>query len=188
MRIASMTTTALAVFLTLAGGTAAEAQAQAASATVAYINSQQILRATPAVAEAQTALQQDLQQYQAQVDSMQQEMQQMLQQFQQQQLTLSAEAKAQRQQEIQAKQAEYQERVQQLDQQAAQREQELMQPIMTRISDVIEEIRVERGYALVFDAATQAIIAADSSLDITQVVIQRLSAQSDTTATGPGGN
>lgn len=188
MRTTSMTTAAMAVLLALAGVTGVEAQAQTGGANVAYINSQQILRATPAVEDAQTALQQDLQQYQAQVDSMQQEMQQMLQQFQQQQLTLSAEAKAQRQQEIQAKQTEYQERVQQLDQQAAQREQELMQPIMTRISDVIEEIRVERGYALIFDAATQAIIAADSSLDITQLVIQRLTAQSDTTATGPGGN
>lgn len=187
MRIASMTTTALAVLLTLAGSTGVDAQAQATGANVAYINSQEILRATPAVAEAQSALQQDLQQYQAQVDSMQQAMQQMLQQFQQQQLTLSAEAKAQRQQEIQATQAQYQQRVQQLDQQAAQREQELMQPIMTRISGVIEEIRVERGYALIFDSATQAIIAADSSLDITQLVIDRLSAQSDTAATGPGG-
>lgn len=45
---------------------------------------------------------------------------------------------------------------------------------MQRISEVIEELRKEGGYALVLDSA--ALLAADPALDLTAAVLTRLRA------------
>ncbi|MFW6090209.1 MAG: OmpH family outer membrane protein, partial [Gemmatimonadota bacterium] len=54
------------------------------------------------------------------------------------------------------------------------RQQELLQPILERVSGVIEEVRNEREYAMVFDISTEGVVAADPSLDITEIVKARL--------------
>ncbi len=72
------------------------------------------------------------------------------------------------------KNAEYEQRLGEIDQQAQVRQAELIQPVMDRITTVIESIREEGGYSLIFDVAAQGIISADPSLDLTQEVIRRL--------------
>ena len=106
----------------------------------------------------------------------------MQEQLQQQQLTLSPEAKRNREAQIQQKATEAQQRMSQLDELAGQRRAELVQPVMDRITEVIEAIRVEGNYALILDVAAGSIISADPALDLTQDVIARLQAQ----ATAPG--
>ena len=64
----------------------------------------------------------------------------------------------------------------QIDQQAQVRQAELIQPVMDRITTVIEALREEGAYSLIFDVAAQGIISADPSLDLTQEVIRRLTA------------
>ncbi len=51
-----------------------------------------------------------------------------------------------------------------------------MEPIYERISVVLTRIREEQGYTMIFDAAGGALIAADTTLDITATVIERLKA------------
>ena len=80
----------------------------------------------------------------------------------------------QKQQEILDLQRSAQQRQQELDVQSQQRRNELLAPILQRVTDVIEEIRSERGYAMVFDIAESGVIAADNSLDITGAVLERL--------------
>jgi Skp family chaperone for outer membrane proteins len=80
------------------------------------------------------------------------------------------------------KQAEYNQRLAEIDQQAQVRQAELIQPVMDRITTVIEAMREEGSYSLIFDVAAQGIISADSALDLTQEVIRRLTA-----TTPPGG-
>lgn len=152
-----------------------------------YINSQQIIQEAPGAQAAREELEADLSEYRSEVQQMGQELQQMIQQFEQQQSTLTAEARQSRQEEIRQQQQEYQQRIQQLEQQAAQRQQELVQPIMERINTVIEELRRDGSYTMVFDVAAQGIIAADPSLDLTPEVIRRLKEQADT-ASGGGGS
>jgi Skp family chaperone for outer membrane proteins len=64
--------------------------------------------------------------------------------------------------------------VNQLQQQAEQRQQEIVQPVMERINQAIEELRVEGEYTLILDIASGAILAADQGLDLTQELIRRL--------------
>lgn len=172
MRRTTFVTAALVALAAAVGTTAAEAQQT--SGKIGYISSDRILQATPAVQEAQESLGAEMEQYRAEVQEMAQDLEQMITQYEQQQLTLSAEAKASREAEIRAKQQQYQRRVQELDQLAAQRQSEVVQPIMDQINQVIEQIRMEGEYAVIFDVSTGAIIAADPALDLTQEVIDRL--------------
>lgn len=158
---------------------AAPVQAQS-DIQIAYINSERIVQEAPGAQEARQQLEEDLSAYRTEVQQMGEELQQRIQQFEQQQMTLSEQARAEREEEIQQQQMEYQQRIQQLEQQAAQRQQELVQPIMNRINAVIEDIRREGGYTMIFDASTQGIIAADPGLDLTAEVIRRLNQQQDT--------
>ena len=105
----------------------------------------------------------------AEVDSM-------LAVYRQQEAMLSEEAKAARQQEILEKQSEAQARATQLEQEAGTRQQELLAPILERVSAVIEEVRAEYGYTVVFDVSAAGVVAADPALDITPLVLERLTA------------
>ncbi len=167
-------------FLTVAG------TARAQTPKIGFVNSQEILAQAPGAKEAQAQFQKDLQSYQDQVQQLQAELQKMQEQFDQQQLTLSPEAKKNREQAIQQKQQEYQQKYQDLQDQANQRRQQLMQPIMDKVSGIIEQVRKEGNYALVLDVAAGSILAADSTLDLTQDVITRMKAASPTASSDTG--
>jgi Skp family chaperone for outer membrane proteins len=88
--------------------------------------------------------------------------------------TMSVEARANLENQITQKQQEYEERVQQIEALAADRRAALIEPVMQRINAVIEDMRAEGNYVLIFDLSAGAILAADSALDLTQEVIARL--------------
>jgi len=169
---------ALALVFALAAGSA-----EAQTLKIGYINSQEILQSAPGAKEAQAAYEKEMKGYSDEAQQLQDELQRMQQQLQQQELTLSPEAKRNRQQQIQQKATEAQSRMQQLDQLASQRRAELIQPVMDKVTEVIEKLRDEGKYSLILDVAAGSIISADPSLDLTQEVIRRLTAA----APPPGG-
>ena len=154
----------------LAFGATAEAQ----TLKIGYINSQEILASNPEATAAQQRFDTEMQGYQSEVQQLEQELTNLQQRLQQQQLTLSPEAKANREQQIQTKLQEYQARTAQLQQLADTRRGELIQPVLDRVTTVIETLRAEGQYSLILDVAAGAIIAADSTLDLTPEVIRRL--------------
>lgn len=162
-------------------------QAQTTGLKIAYVNSQEILDQAPGALEVQQQFNQEMETYRAEVQTMAEELDQMIQQYEQQQLTLSPQAKEQREQAIMEKREAYNQRVEELDQQAGQRQQELVQPVMDEITGVIEGLRIEGGYALIFDVAAGSILAADESLDLTPEVLRRLQAAENGASAGPGG-
>ena len=150
--------------------------AEAQTLKIGYINSQQILASSGEAATAQQQFDQEMQSFQVEVQQLEDEITGMQQRLEQQQLTLSPEARTNREQQLQAKVTEYQTRTTQLQQLAEQRRDALIQPVMDRITVVIETIREEGQYSLILDTAAGAIIAADSTLDLTPEVIRRLGA------------
>lgn len=148
--------------------------AEAQTLKIGYINSQQILAGSSEAAAAQQQFDREMQGYQAEVQQLEDEITGMQQRLEQQQLTLSPEARASREQQIQTKVTEYQTRTQQLQQLAEQRRAELIQPVMDRITVIIEGVREEGQYSLILDVAAGAIISADTTLDLTPEVIRRL--------------
>lgn len=161
-------------FTMIAAGTAG---AQGGS-KIAYVNSQQIIAEAPGRAEAEAQIQKDMNAYREQVQKMGDSLNALIASYTKSESTLSEPARTAKQKEIQDKEREYQQRVQGLEQKAQQRQAELVRPIMEKINNIIEQVRAENGYAMVFDAGNQAgvVVAADSSLDITKQVITRLKA------------
>jgi outer membrane protein len=149
-----------------------------------YVNTQAILPEAPGAQEAQDAFNQELEAFNTEVQNLRAEVDSLLAQYQQQEAMLSPEARQQRQQDILAKQQEAQTRAGELEQQAGRRQQELLQPILDRVGAIIEQLRAENEYAVVFDVANTGVVAADPALDITRIVIARLSAAG--TAQNPG--
>jgi Skp family chaperone for outer membrane proteins len=115
-------------------------------------------------------------------------MQALLTDYQQKSVMLSADAKKQREQELTQKQSAFQQRAQTMQESAGRRQQELMQPIMTRIQAVISELRQQEGYAIIFDMAAEAMVAADPALDLTDRVIERLRSGTPAAAAPTPGN
>jgi outer membrane protein len=148
--------------------------AEAQSVKIGYINSQQILASSSEAAAAQQQFDREMQGYQAEVQQLEDEITGMQERLSQQQLTLSPEAKATREQQIQTRLTAYQSRTQQLQQLAEQRRAELIQPVMDRITVIIEGVREEGQYSLILDVAAGSIISADTTLDLTPEIIRRL--------------
>jgi outer membrane protein len=173
----------LPILLVLVLASAAQAQN---AVKLGFIDSQAILNQDPGALQAQQQFEADMVRYRAEVDQLGQELQSLIALYEQQEAMLSEEAKANRQEEIRLKQSQYQERISELEQQAGQRQAELVQPVMERINAVIEDIRGDGNYSMIFDVAAQAIIAADPALDLTAEVVRRLQAGAATVG-NPGG-
>ncbi len=156
---------------------------QGSEIKLAYINSNEIIAQAPGAAEAQATFEREMAGWNAQVEAMGDSLQLMVTQYEQQQVMLSPEARTARQQEINQKRMDFQQRTADLETMAQTRQQELVAPIYEAVSNVLVTLREEEQYTMIFDAAAGALIAADTTLDITAQVLQRLQAQS----AAPGG-
>jgi outer membrane protein len=181
--MARLTGAAAAVVLLAALGTVPPARAQAQGPQgqplkLAYINSQVILANTPGRAEAESTFNREMAGYQAQVQTLQAQLDTAVAEYNRTSLVMSPSAKQQREQQIRDMEARTRQQVNDLQQRAQQREQELTAPIMQRVTAVIEGIRAEFNYSMIFDAAASngVLVSADRSLDISPLVIQRLQA------------
>jgi outer membrane protein len=165
--------------LALGGVEAAEAQQRGAAATnqgtrFAFINSQKVLAEAPGAREAQQTFEREMQRFRTEVDSLEQQLEEMRVDLERQQATLSPQVRQQRQQAMQQQFTTYQSRLNELERTAQRRQSELVEPIMKRISDTIEEVRREGNYGMIFDASAGALITADPALDLTDRVLARL--------------
>jgi outer membrane protein len=176
-----LTVAVAAAGLAMAGSPQLSAQV-ATAGKIGYINSQRVIQEAPGAAEARSTLEKEVSASQAQIKAMDDSMATMLQQYNQQSVMLSADAKKQKEDELRTKQGAFQQRAQQLEDAFSQRQQQLMKPIMDKIQAAITELRQAEGYAIIFDMASQAMVADDPALDLTDKVIARLKAATPTAA------
>jgi outer membrane protein len=183
MRLFIRAAIASLVLSTVSAGVAAAQGASAPNASgaaqrIAYVNSQKIIAQAPGRAEAESQFQKEMDTYKLEVKSLGDSLNTLVAEYNKSEATLSPAAKEGKQKEIRGKEATYQQRVRQLEQKAQQREAELVRPIMEQINKTIEQVRAQEGFAMVLDAGSQSgvVVAADSSLDLTDKVIARLKA------------
>lgn len=145
---------------------------------IGYIKSQTILANAPGRAAAETQFEREMATYRAQVQRMGDSLNTLIADYNKDEVSLSPQAKETRQKDIRAKEEEYQRRTQELQNQVRQREAELVRPIMEQINKVLDNLRAEEGYSMIFDAENQAgvVVAADKNLDLTEKVLARLRA------------
>jgi len=156
----------------------ATAAAAATGLKIAYLNSRAILAQTPGYAVAETTFARELASSRAEVAKLQQSLDSAANDFETSSVLLSPSVKAERQRQLLAQQQTVQQRQTDLQGRMEQRERELLEPLQSRVQAVVEGVRAEMNYAIIFDVAAMggAMVAADRSLDITQIVIQRLTA------------
>ncbi|HEY9228152.1 MAG TPA: OmpH family outer membrane protein [Gemmatimonadaceae bacterium] len=162
------------VFLAVTGA----AQAQQASTKIAYINSQALMDVAPGRAAADSALTKLGEGFRATLAKLQDSAQTMLTNYQKNEPKLTAAAKDKAQKDLTAIETELQTKQQQFQQQFQAKQQELLAPITDAVKQVIDDIRIEGGYAMILDNAPgqSNIVAADKNLDITDKVVSRLRA------------
>jgi outer membrane protein len=144
---------------------------------LAYINSNEIIAQTPGASDAQATFDREMARWRSEVQALADSLQDMISTYEQQQVMLSPEKRQERQQDILQKRLEYDQRLADLQQVAQRRQAELIQPIYERITSTLSQIRQEQSYTMIFDTAAGALIAADTTLDITNLVISRLEAE-----------
>ncbi len=168
---------AASLALIVGAATAGSASAQAVP-KIGFINSAAILAEAPGRAEAETRFKNEVTAYQAQLQRMSDSLQTMAASFDKDAARLDSVARVTRAKVIQAKEADYQKRARDLDQAMQTRQAELIRPIMENLQKIIEQVRAEDNYSMIFDVASQTsvIVAADKSLDITQKVLARVKA------------
>ena len=178
------TSAAAAALLLLTAAPAAAQEGPPAGTTFVYLNSADIIQSTPGAADAQRVFDQEiaerrteLQEQAAMVDSL-------LREYQEQESVFSPQMREQKQQEIRSGQQALQTRRLEIENQLGERQQELLRPILEQVSGVIEQVRLERNYSMVFDISTEGVVAADPSLDITELVKSRVGA-ADTASAAP---
>ncbi|MFN8581916.1 MAG: OmpH family outer membrane protein [Gemmatimonadaceae bacterium] len=159
-----------------AQATGATASAPPGPVKLAFIDSRVVIDRAPGRAAAESTFQKEYDAARQQIQKMQDTLQAMIAAYQKQQATLTAVNKELREKEIQDKQNLFETRANILDQQMQRRQQDLVQPIMAQVREVLDAIRGEDNYTFIFDVGAQAatIVAADKGLDITEKVIARL--------------
>lgn len=157
--------------------------ARAQGVKVAYVQTSVLLDQAPGRAEAEAQFDKETGVFRDQIKRMSDSLNAMVTDFQKRQATLAAAARETQGRGIAAKEQEYQRRTQELEQKAQARQAELVQPILDRIKQAIEDVRAEGGYAMIFNADQGSpIVAVDKSLNVTDRVLTKLKG---TTAAAP---
>ena len=166
----------LGVLATVPAAREAHAQGSQPSLKIGFISSRQILQQTPGYAAAESTFNKEVQGFRDEVQKLQQQLDSAVRVFDQQVIALSPAAKQQKQKDLQQLQQKFEQRSNDLQGRAQQREQEVLKPIQDRVNAVIQGLRAEGNYALIFDADSPGsnIVAADPALDITSKVLERL--------------
>jgi outer membrane protein len=130
--------------------TAVAGVAQAQAQKIAYVNTQALMEVAPGKAAADSALAKESEGYRAQLQKMQDSLNSMFTNYTKKEPTLSAAQKETQQKAIQSFETDLQAKQLQLEQQFAQRRNEVYAPITEAVKRVLDGIRSEDGYAIIF--------------------------------------
>ncbi len=160
----------------LAFGVAPLLAQQAAAQKIGFVNVQSILQQAPGFAQAESTYKVEFEGYKNEVTRMQASMDSAASEFEQASVLLSPSARAAKRKDLQAQQDKLDQRTAELREKATTRERELLDPIQSKVNSIIETVRAEGNYAMIFDVSAQGsgILTADKALDLTEKVIKRL--------------
>lgn len=153
-------------------GAASPAEAQ--QFKVGFLDSQRVLAESPAAATIRQTLETEFAPMRAEIEQLEQGLQQQQDALREAAAGLTPDAMQQRQQALQQQFTQYQQRVAQIEQAFAQRQQQLVEPLMTRIRGILEDVRRAGNYSFIIDPPDGLIVASDPALDVTDQVLQRL--------------
>lgn len=155
------------------------AAAQTGALKVAVLDSRILLDGAPGKAEASAAWDREFRQMQAEAGRMGDSLNLLIQEYQKVEATLSPAQREERQKGLRDKETDFRRRTQELEDRASTRQAELLQPMIELVNKVIQEVRNEDNFTLIFDLASDdnPLVAFDRNLDITQRVLAKVRQQ-----------
>jgi outer membrane protein len=183
MRVNIRWAAAVAMLLAATSGSLAAQQPM----KIAYVNPQALFENAPGRVQAETTFAKETAGFRAELTRLGEALDQQFQTYQREQATLTPAQREARERTLRARRDSLQGRQAQLEEQAARRQSELMAPIMESVRKVLEDIRVEDGYAMILSSepGQSPILVADKNLDITERVVARLKTLSATRPAAP---
>ncbi len=157
----------------------ATALVQAADLKIAYINSEQLRLEYGAFADAQAQFDKDVATWETEAGVLETELIDLQTEYEQQSLLLSEDKKKERLRLIEQKQLEYQQFLANIfgaGGQAEKRNAELTSPLLEQINEALIDIASREGYDLILDVAGGNVAYIDENLDITDRLLEELSA------------
>ena len=181
----------VAILVMAAGSLAAQQQPM----KIAYVNPQALFENAPGRVQAESTFARETAGFRTELTRLGESLQQAIQTYQREQANLTPAQRETRERTLRAREDSLRGRQQQLEEQAARRQGELMAPIMESVRKVLEDIRIEDGYAMILSSepGQSPILVADKNLDITERVVARLKTVSSSrpatpaSTTRPGG-
>lgn len=145
---------------------------------LAYINSQKILADAPGRAEAEATYNSEMATARAQLQKMDDSLKAMVATYEKEAPGLDSARRDARGKTIRDTEQEFSQRAADLNTKMQQRQADLARPLMDQVSHVLDEVRVQGGYTMIFDVGAQgsALVSADKSLDLTDTVLAKLKA------------
>lgn len=144
----------------------------------AYVDTDYILENIPLYEEAQRELDNTSIRWQKQIEAKYAEIDRLYKAYQAEQILLTEDMKKKREEEIIQKEKEakdYQKSKFGVDGELFKKRQELVKPIQDDIYKAIKEIAVQRGYAVIFDKASQSnILYSNENYDKSDDVLKKL--------------
>lgn len=140
----------------------------------AHINRNEIMQQMPEMKQAQKNLEEYTKELEAQVQNLMQEYRTKVQSLEEEGQSMSQTVRNDREKEIKQLEERIQSFRQQAQQDVTKKEQELLKPIMNKLTNAIEKVAQEKGYTYVLDESRGGILYAEDSQDITSLVKQEL--------------
>jgi outer membrane protein len=140
-----------------------------------HINVNELISLMPERDNAQGALQTYAQELESELGIMQKEFEAKYTEYLQAESTLNDVIKASKQEELQSMQVRIQEYQQNAEQSYAKKEAELLQPILDKANEAIQQVGKENGYTYIFDASSGVVVfISENSNDVLPLVKTKL--------------
>lgn len=141
---------------------------------IGYVDLQRSLNETGAGKRAKGKLESDKKKKQDELDKKQKELQGYAAELDKQRVVLKPDVLRQREKELQEKYVKLQERYFQLQQDLAKQEAQLVREIFGKAAPIIQEIAKRDGYTMILEKNEGAVLWADTALDLTTEINQKL--------------
>lgn len=164
----NFSTRILGVLGLIAGGALS---ASADEFKIATVDMQKALQSVEAGKKAKSSLETDFNKKKAELQKEEASLKKAHEEFQKQSLVMSDAARNKKQQELQERFMKLQETTARSQADIQKREQELTQPIIGKLRDVIQETAKKKGYALVLEKNENTVLYSQEKDDLTSEVI-----------------
>jgi outer membrane protein len=147
---------------------------QTPAAKTVYVSSQRLFSATPGWEAAEAQFTRIVDSVHAVEKRMDDSLSALLTTYGRDEMTMAADVRVARRKEIEQQHAAFGARRDKMDLELQDRRSELLDPLTARVHTLLADVRRRKGYGMILDLDSGAVLAADSSLDITDQVIAEL--------------